>query len=186
MVLAPDSDLVKGLMPRIKNKEEVNKYIEETLKKSDLDRTELNKGKSGCILEGIYAINPVNKKEVPVFIGDFVLASYGTGAVMAVPTHDERDFEYAVAHNIPMIQVIDGRDVSERAFEKKDYLKKGCKLINSEEFTGLIVEEAKDAITEKLEKMGVARKRVNYRLREWIFARQRYWGEPIPDRKSVV
>lgn len=180
MVLAPDGNLVKELMPRIENKDEVNAYIEETLKKSDMDRTELNKGKSGCILKGIYAINPVNKKEVPVFIGDFVLANYGTGAVMAVPSHDQRDFEYATVHNIPMIQVIDGKDVSKCAFEKQDYLGKGCKLVNSEEFTGMTVEEAKEAITNKLINMGVARKKVNYKFREWIFARQRYWGEPVP------
>ena len=180
MVLAPDGQLVKELMPRIENKEEVEAYIAETLKKNDMDRTELNKTKSGCMLKGIYAINPVNGKEVPVFIGDFVLASYGTGAVMAVPTHDQRDFEYAVAHNIPMIQVIDGADVNEHAFEKGDYLGKGCKLINSEEFTGLTVEEAKKAITDKLVGMGIARRKVNYHFREWIFARQRYWGEPVP------
>ena len=180
MVLAPDGDLVKELMPRIENKDEVNAYIQETVKKSDMDRTDLNKTKSGCPLKGIYAINPVNGKEVPVYIGDFVLASYGTGAVMAVPAHDQRDFEYAVVHNIPMIQVIDGADVSECAFEKGSYLGKGCKLINSEEFTGLTVEEAKEAITQKLEKMGVAKRKVNYHFREWIFARQRYWGEPVP------
>lgn len=180
MVLAPDGQLVKELMPRIKNQAEVQAYIDETVKKNDMDRTELNKTKSGCVLEGIYAINPVNGKEVPVFIGDFVLASYGTGAVMAVPSHDQRDFEYAVAHKLPMIQVIEGADVSEQAFEKYDYLGKGCKLMNSEEFTGLTVEEAKTAITDKLVKMGVARKKANYHFREWIFARQRYWGEPVP------
>lgn len=180
MVLAPDGQLVKELMPRIKNQAEVKAYIDETVKKNDMDRTELNKTKSGCVLEGIYAINPVNGKEVPVFIGDFVLASYGTGAVMAVPSHDQRDFEYAIAHKLPMIQVIEGADVSEQAFEKYDYLGKGCKLMNSEEFTGLTVEEAKTAITDKLVKMGVARKKANYHFREWIFARQRYWGEPVP------
>ena len=180
MVLAPDGKIVQDLMDRIENKEEVRAYIAETVKKSDMDRTELNKGKTGCPLEGVYAINPVNGKQVPVFIGDFVLANYGTGAVMAVPSHDQRDFEYAVAHHIPMIQVIDGRDVSECAFEKQDYLGKGCKLLNSEEFTGLTVEEAKEAITAKLEKLGVARRKVNYHFREWIFARQRYWGEPVP------
>ena len=119
-----------------------------------------------------------------MFIGDFVLASYGTGAVMAVPSHDQRDFEYAVAHNIDMIQVIDGKDghidVSEAAMEKGEYLGKGYKLINSEEFTGMTVEEAKEAITVKLEKMGRAKRTVNYHFREWIFARQRYWGEPVP------
>ncbi len=180
MVLAPDGEIVKNLMPRVENKDEVQAYIDETIKKNDMDRTELNKTKSGCQLKGIYAVNPVNGKEVPLFIGDFVLANYGTGAVMAVPSHDQRDFEYAIAHNIPMIQVIDGADVSEKAFEKQDYLGKGCKLMNSEEFTGLTVEEAKEAITQKLEKAGVARRTVNYHFREWIFARQRYWGEPVP------
>ena len=180
MVLAPDGQIVKDLMPRIQNKEEVQVYIDETLKKNDMDRTELNKGKTGCELKGVSCINPVNGKEVRMFIGDFVLANYGTGAVMAVPSHDQRDFEYAIAHNIDMIQVIDGADVSEKAFEKYDYLGKGCKLINSEEFTGLTVEEAKEAITIKLEKMGVAKRTVNYHFREWIFARQRYWGEPVP------
>ena len=186
MVLAPDGDIVKTLMPRITNKEEVQAYIDETLKKNDMDRTELNKTKSGCELKGVTCINPVNGKEVRMFIGDFVLASYGTGAVMAVPSHDQRDFEYAIAHNIDMIQVIDGDDklghvdVSEKAFEKGDYLGKGYKLINSEEFTGLTVEEAKEAITAKLEKTGVAKRTTNYHFREWIFARQRYWGEPVP------
>ncbi|MBQ4275282.1 MAG: leucine--tRNA ligase [Lachnospiraceae bacterium] len=180
MVLAPDGQIVKDLMPRIQNKEEVQAYIDETLKKNDMDRTELNKTKSGCELKGVTCINPVNGKEVRMFIGDFVLANYGTGAVMAVPSHDQRDFEYAIAHNIDMIQVIDGRDVSECAFEKYDYLGKGCKLINSEEFTGMVVEDAKEAITQKLEKMGVAKRTVNYHFREWIFARQRYWGEPVP------
>ena len=180
MVLAPDGDIVQGLMDRIKNKEEVLAYIEETKKKNDMDRTELNKGKSGCRLEGVYAVNPVNGEEVPVFIGDFVLASYGTGAVMAVPSHDQRDFEYATFHNIPMRQVIGGADVSEKAFEKYDYLGKGCHLMNSEEFTGMVVEDAKEAITQKLEKMGVAKRTINYHFREWIFARQRYWGEPVP------
>jgi leucyl-tRNA synthetase len=180
MVLAPDGRLVKELMPRVENPEEVQAYVEETLKKNDMDRTELNKTKSGCVLKGLYAVNPVNGKEVPLYIGDFVLASYGTGAVMAVPSHDQRDFEYAVAHHIPMIQVINGGDVSEKAFEKGEYLGKGCRLINSEEFSGLTVEEAKEAITNKLVEQGVARKTVNYHFREWIFARQRYWGEPVP------
>ena len=186
MVLAPDGEIVKSLMPRIENKEEVEAYISETLKKNDMDRTELNKTKSGCELKGVTCINPVNGREVRMFIGDFVLANYGTGAVMAVPSHDQRDFEYAIAHNIDMLQVIDGDeklghvDVSEKAFEKGEYLGRGYRLVNSEEFTGLTVEEAKEAITQKLEGMGVAKRTVNYHFREWIFARQRYWGEPVP------
>ena len=179
-VIAPDGKLIKELMSRIENKDEVNTYIKETLKKSNMDRTELNKGKSGVELKGLKAINPVNGKEVPIFIGDFVLGSYGTGAVMAVPSHDQRDFEYATVHNIPMIQVIDGRETTSSAFEKQDYLGKGCKLINSEEFTGLTVEEAKEKITNKLENMGIARRVNNYKMRDWIFSRQRFWGEPIP------
>ena len=184
MVLAPDGAITESLLDRVQNREEVEAYIAETKKKNDMDRTELNKTKSGCELKGVTCINPVNGKEVRMFIGDFVLASYGTGAVMAVPSHDQRDFEYAVAHNIDMIQVIDGKDghidVSKAAMEKTEYLGKGYKLINSEEFTGLTVEEAKEAITQKLEGMGRAKRTVNYHFREWIFARQRYWGEPVP------
>lgn len=179
-VIAPDGKLIKELMPRVENKEEVMAYINETAKKSSMDRTELNKGKTGVEIKGIKAIHPITGKEVPIFLGDFVLGDYGTGAVMAVPSHDQRDFEYAVCHNLEMVQVIDGRDTTESAFEKHDYLGKGCKLINSEEFTGLTVEEAKEQITNMLEEKGIGRRVNNYKMRDWIFSRQRFWGEPIP------
>ena len=177
MVLAPESKIVDSLKDKIKNWSEVEEYRKQTAKKSEFDRIEMNKDKSGCKLEGITAINPANGREVEVYIGDFVLAGYGTGAVMAVPTHDQRDFEFADKFDIPKIQVIDGADVTEKAFEKFDYLGKGCKLINSEEFNGLIVEEAKIKITEKLVGLGVAREKLNFKMRDWIFSR---------DRKSVV
>ena len=179
MVLAPESEIVKNLKDKIQNLDEVEAYIKETSKKSEFERQELLKEKSGCILKGITAINPVNNKEVPVYIGDFVLANYGTGAVMAVPAHDQRDYDFAIEKNIPMIQVIEG-DVSTKALEKGEYLGTGKKLINSEEFSGLTVEEAKIKITEKLINLGVAKKQVNFKMRDWVFSRQRYWGEPIP------
>ena len=179
-VIAPDGELIKELMPRVTNKEEVMAYIEETKAKSNLERTDLNKSKTGCEVKGVKAIHPITKEEVPIFLGDFVLGDYGTGAVMAVPSHDERDYEYALAHNLPMIVVINGGDTSTHAFEKQDYLGKGCTLINSAEFTGLTVEEAKEAITEKLVEQKIARRVNNYKMRDWVFGRQRFWGEPIP------
>ena len=179
-VIAPDGKLIKELMPKIKNKEEVQNYILETSKKSNMDRTSLNKTKTGCILEGIEAINPVNGKKVPIFVGDFVLGSYGTGAVMAVPAHDARDYEYAKVHNLEMIEVISGGNIKEKAYEKEEYLPINPKLLNSEEFTGLTVSEAKEKITEKLVNMGKAKVVNNYKMRDWIFSRQRFWGEPIP------
>ena len=180
-VIAPDGKLIKELMPRVENKEEVEAYIRETAKKSNMDRTELNKTKTGVEVKGIKAINPVNGKEVPVFLGDFVLGDYGTGAVMAVPSHDQRDFEYAEVHNLEYIQVIEGEDTSKCAYEKHGYLNnKDAKLINSDQFSGMSVVDGKEAITKYLEEKGIARRVNNYKMRDWIFSRQRFWGEPIP------
>ena len=179
-VIAPDGKIIQELMPRVENKEEVEEYIKETSFKSSMDRTELNKGKTGVEVKGVKAINPINHKEVPIFLGDFVLGNYGTGAVMAVPAHDQRDWEYAKAHNLPILEVIEGGNIQERAWEKYDYLGNNCKLVNSEEFSGLVVEDAKEKITDKLVAEGIAKRVDNYKMREWIFARQRYWGEPIP------
>ena len=180
-VIAPDGKLIKDLMPRVENKDEVNDYIEETAKKSNMDRTELNKGKTGCLVKGIKAINPVTGAEVPIFLGDFVLGDYGTGAVMAVPAHDQRDYEYAKVHNIPMLEVITGGDITKAAYAKEEYLNnEDAKLINSAQFTGLSVMDAKEAITKYLEEKGIARRVNNYKMRDWIFSRQRFWGEPIP------
>ena len=179
-VIAPDGKIIQELLPRVENKQEVEEYIKETSFKSNMDRTELNKGKTGVEVKGVKAINPISHKEVPIFLGDFVLGNYGTGAVMAVPAHDQRDYEYAKAHNLPIVEVIEGGDVSKQAFEKYDYLGNNCKLVNSEEFSGLIVEDAKEKITDKLVEEGIAKRVNNFKIREWIFARQRYWGAPIP------
>ena len=179
MVMAPEHELVSKLKDNIKNYEEVKKYQEETRYRSELDRISNQKEKTGCILEGLYAINPVNGRKVPIYIADFVLAGYGTGMVMAVPTHDQRDYEFAKEFNIPMIQVIEG-DVSNNAVEKMEYLANNYKMMNSEEFSGLPVKEAKKKIIDKLVNTHVGEKVVNYKMQDWSFNRQRYWGEPFP------
>ncbi len=179
-VIAPDGKLIKELMDRVENKDEVNAYIKETALKSNMDRTELNKGKTGVEVKGIKAINPVNGKEVPIFLGDFVLGDYGTGAVMAVPSHDQRDFEYAKEHNLEIIQVIDCGDISEHAIEKTEYMGHDYKMINSEEFNGMTVDVAREKISDMLVEKGLGRRVNNYKMRDWIFSRQRFWGEPIP------
>lgn len=169
--LAPEHPLVKKLakpekLPAILG------YLDEVKSKSDMERTELNKDKTGVFI-GAYAINPINGKEVPIYAADYVLYGYGSGAVMAVPAHDQRDYEFAKKHGLEMIQVLEG-DISEHAMEDD------AKHINSDFANGLNIEEAKEVIIKKLEEMGAGHKKVNYKLRDWIFSRQRYWGEPIP------
>ncbi len=179
-VLAPEHELIDKLKDKIKNFDEVEAYRQKSAKKSEFERREMIKEKTGCILEGIYAINPLNGKKVPVYIGDYVLAGYGTGAVMAVPSHDQRDFEFATKFNLPFIEVISGGNTKEKAFEKEEYLGKGCKLVNSGEYNGLTVEEAKKVINDYLEKSGKGKRISTYKMRDWVFSRQRYWGEPVP------
>ena len=169
--LAPEHPLVKELVTK-EQEVEVLKYIDEVSHKSDLDRTELNKDKTGVFI-GRYAINPINGAEVPIFIADYVLASYGSGAVMAVPAHDERDYAFASKYNLPIKQVLEG-DVSKSAFIGDS------KHINSDFINGLNIKEAKKAVTDKLIELGSGNYKINYKLRDWLFSRQRYWGEPIP------
>lgn len=172
VVLAPEHPLVKEITTK-DQKESVENYINECQRKSDLERTSLNKEKTG-VFTGSYAINPVNGKKVPVFIGDYVLGSYGSGAVMAVPAHDERDYAFALKHNLPIIEVVKGGDISKAAFTEDGV------HINSGVADGMMIKEAKEAIVNLLVEKGAGRIKVNYKLRDWIFSRQRYWGEPIP------
>ena len=185
VVLAPEHELVKKLKIQCSNVKEIDDYIEKSRKKSDLERTGLAKEKTGVELKGIKAINPINGEEVSIWIADYVLAHYGTGAVMAVPAHDQRDFEFAKKYNIEIIQVIQNVKIKNQNDNSK------CKnlsqafvdygiLINSAEFNGLTSEEAKKKITEKLKSINHGDFAVNYKLRDWVFSRQRYWGEPIP------
>lgn len=172
VVLAPEHPLVKEITTE-DQKKSVENYINECQRKSDLERTSLNKEKTG-VFTGSYAINPVNGKKVPVFIGDYVLGSYGSGAVMAVPAHDERDYAFALKHNLPIIEVVKGGDISKAAFTGDGV------HINSGVADGMMIKEAKEAIVKLLVEKGAGRIKVNYKLRDWIFSRQRYWGEPIP------
>ena len=183
MVLAPEHELVKSITTSSQEKA-VAAYIEEAAKKSDLERTDLAKNKTG-VFTGAYAINPLTEQKIPVWISDYILISYGTGAIMAVPAHDERDFEFAAQFNLPKIKVVAGAEEWESG--KRDFFEepKACTTedgysVNSKQFDGLKTEEAKTKITEYLENLGIAKRAVNYKLRDWIFSRQRYWGEPIP------
>ena len=171
VVLAPEHPLVK-MVTTEKYAGTVDFFVKEVSKKSDMDRTELNKDKKG-VFTGNYAINPINNKEVPIYIADYVLATYGTGAVMAVPAHDDRDYEFAKKHGLPMIQVLEG-DISEKAMTED------APHINSDFANGLNIKDAKEGIISKLVENGSGKRKINYKLRDWLFSRQRYWGEPIP------
>lgn len=171
-VLSPEHDLVNKITSK-EQKEEVEKYVLASSRKSELERTSLNKEKTGCLL-GSYAINPINGKEIPIFISDYVLSTYGTGAIMAVPAHDERDYAFAKKFNLDIIPVLEGGDITKEAYTEDGL------HINSSFLNGLNKEDAIKVMLEKLGELGVGKKKVNYKFREWIFARQRYWGEPVP------
>ena len=178
MVLSPEHELVKQWMPLLKNAGEVQDYQRAAASKSDLERTELNKEKTGVRLDGVKGVNPVNGREIPIFISDYVLSTYGTGAIMAVPAHDDRDWEFAKKFGCEIIEVVSGgEDVQKAAFTAKD--ETGI-LVNSAFLNGLTVKDAIPAVTRWLEEKGIGAAKVNYKLRDWVFSRQRYWGEPIP------
>jgi len=176
MVISPEHPAVEKWAGKLKNIDEVRAYREEAARKSDFERTELNKGKTGVKLDGVRAINPVNDTEIPIFVSDYVLMSYGTGAIMAVPAHDERDWEFAKVFGLPIIEVVKGGNVQEAAFTNVET----GEMVNSGFLDGLSVEQAKKKIVEFLTEKGVGHQKVNYKLRDWVFSRQRYWGEPIP------
>ena len=176
MVISPEHPLIDKWKDTIENMDEVRAYQEQAARKSDFERTEVAKDKTGVLLKGVHAVNPVNDKEIPVFISDYVLVSYGTGAIMAVPAHDTRDWEFAKKFGLPIIEVVKGGSVQEEAFTD-------CEtgvLVNSGILNGLSVEEAKVKIIDWLTENGRGKAKVNYKLRDWVFSRQRYWGEPIP------
>lgn len=180
MVVSPEHPIIDKYQSEIKNWDEIVAYREEAAKKSDFERAELAKDKTGVCIDGLTAVNPVNGKEIPVWISDYVLMSYGTGAIMAVPAHDERDWEFAKKFNLPMIQVVakngEEVDINEAAFTD---VATGV-LINSDFLNGLEVKDAKAKMIEFLEEKGIGTAKTNYKLRDWVFSRQRYWGEPIP------
>ena len=181
MVISPEHDIVKKWMESgiITNTAEVKAYQEEAARKSDFERTELNKEKTGVKLQGVMGVNPVNSKEIPIFISDYVLATYGTGAIMAVPAHDTRDWEFAKKFGLPIIEVVKGKTESDLDKEAFTDVATGT-LVNSGFLDGLSVTDAKAKMVTWLEENGKGRDKVNYKLRDWVFSRQRYWGEPIP------
>ncbi len=178
MVISPEHPLIEKWADKLTNIDEIRAYQAEAAHKSDFERTELNKEKTGVKLDGVMGINPVNDTEIPIFISDYVLTSYGTGAIMAVPAHDTRDWEFAKKFDLPIIEVVAGSKVG---VENEAFTDCATgKLVNSAFLTGMSVEEAKKAITEWLTKEGKGHQKVNFKLRDWVFSRQRYWGEPIP------
>ncbi len=176
MVMSPEHPYLVEWKDQIENYEEVQAYQQMAMSKSDFERTELAKEKTGVELKGIEAINPVNGAKIPVFISDYVLMSYGTGAIMAVPGHDTRDWEFAQKFHLPIVEVVAGGDVTKEAFTD---IEKGT-LVNSGFLNGMQVEDAKKAMIDWLEEHHIGEKKVNFKLRDWVFSRQRYWGEPIP------
>ncbi len=176
MVIAPEHALVEKWKNSLKNYDAIIKYKEDAAKKSDFERTELVKDKTGVMLDGVKAINPVNGKEIPIFVSDYVLATYGTGAIMAVPAHDTRDWDFAKKFDLPIIEVVAGGDVQNEAFTD---VETGT-MVNSGFLDGMQVAEAKEAIIKFLTEKGIGEKKTNYKLRDWVFSRQRYWGEPVP------
>ena len=181
MVVSPEHALVKAWLDSgvIKNAEAVTAYQAEAARKSDFERTELNKEKTGVRLEGVEGINPVNEKKIPIFISDYVLASYGTGAIMAVPAHDSRDWEFAKKFGLPVIEVVQGKEPADLETAAFTDVATGT-LVNSGFLDGLSVKDAQAKMIAWLEETGKGRDKVNYKLRDWVFSRQRYWGEPIP------
>ena len=178
MVISPEHPYIEKWADKLNNLDEIRKYQDEAAHKSDFERTELNKDKTGVRLDGVMGINPVNNKEIPIFISDYVLVSYGTGAIMAVPAHDTRDWEFAKKFDLPIIEVVAGSKVG---VENEAFTDCATGVMTNSDFlTGMSVEDAKKAITEWLTKEGKGHQKVNFKLRDWVFSRQRYWGEPIP------